>query len=192
MQKNWIGRSIGAEVDFALDGVNARLRVFTTRPDTLFGATYMVLAPEHALVDIVTTGAQHTAVDAYRKASLHKSDLARQEEKTKTGVFTGGHAINPVSGEKLPVWIADYVLMGYGTGAIMAVPGHDPRDWDFARTFGLPVREVVAGGDVTQEAYVDLERGRAVNSTAPDRSFSIDGLAADAAIAKITAWLERT
>jgi leucyl-tRNA synthetase len=189
MQKNWIGRSIGAEVDFALDGVNARLRVFTTRPDTLFGATYMVLAPEHALVDIVTTGAQHAAVDAYRKASLHKSDLARQEEKTKTGVFTGGHAINPVSGEKLPVWIADYVLMGYGTGAIMAVPGHDQRDWEFARTYGLPIREVVAGGDVTQVAHVDSEAGVMVNSAAADGTLSLNGLDPQEAKTRITTWL---
>jgi leucyl-tRNA synthetase len=189
MQKNWIGRSIGAEVDFALDGVNARLRVFTTRPDTLFGATYMVLAPEHALVDIVTTGAQHTAVDAYRKASLHKSDLARQEEKTKTGVFTGGHAINPVSGEKLPVWIADYVLMGYGTGAIMAVPGHDQRDWEFARTYGLPIREVVAGGDLTQAAHVDSEAGVMVNSAAAEGTLSLNGLDPQEAKTCITTWL---
>jgi leucyl-tRNA synthetase len=189
MQKNWIGRSIGAEVDFALDGVNARLRVFTTRPDTLFGATYMVLAPEHPLVDIVTTSAQHAAVDAYRKAALHKSDLARQEEKTKTGVFTGGHAINPVSGEKLPVWIADYVLMGYGTGAIMAVPGHDQRDWEFARTYRLPIREVVAGGDVTQAAHVDSEAGIMVNSATADGTLSLNGLDPLEAKTRITKWL---
>jgi leucyl-tRNA synthetase len=192
MQKNWIGRSIGAEVDFALDGVHGALRVFTTRPDTLFGATYMVLAPEHPLVDALTSPARRTAVQAYREAAARKSDLQRQElAKEKSGIFTGGHAINPVNGEKLPVWIADYVLMGYGTGAIMAVPGHDGRDWEFARAFDLPIREVVAGGDVTKEPYVDLERGRAVNSTTPDGSFSIDGLRADEAIAKITAWLER-
>ncbi len=189
MQKNWIGRSFGAEVDFALDGVNARLRVFTTRPETLFGATYMVLAPEHPLVDIVTTGAQHTAVDAYRKASLRKSDLARQEEKAKTGVFTGGHAINPANEEKLPVWIADYVLMGYGTGAIMAVPGHDQRDWEFARTYGLPIREVVAGGDVTQAAHVDSESGLMVHSATADGRFSLNGLVPQEAKARITAWL---
>ena len=189
MQKNWIGRSIGAEVDFALDGMNARLRVFTTRPDTLFGASYMVLAPEHPLVDIVTTSAQHAAVDAYRRASLRKSDLARQEEKTKTGVFTGGYAINPVSGEKLPVWIADYVLMGYGTGAIMAVPGHDQRDWEFARTYGLPIREVVAGGDVTQAAHVDSEAGVMVNSAAADGALSLNGLDPQEAKTRITAWL---
>jgi leucyl-tRNA synthetase len=191
MQKNWIGRSIGAEVDFALDGVPGSLRIFTTRPDTLFGATYMVLAPEHPLVDVLTVAGQRAAVAAYREAAARKSDLQRQElGKEKSGVFTGGHAINPVNGERLPVWIADYVLMGYGTGAIMAVPGHDPRDWEFARAFGLPIREVVSGGDVEREAYVDLERGVAVNSTTPDGAFSIDGLKAEAAIATITAWLE--
>jgi leucyl-tRNA synthetase len=189
MQKNWIGRSIGADVDFALDGVKGRIRVFTTRPDTLFGATYMVLAPEHPLVDAVTAAAQKAAVGAYRDAATRKSDLARQEEKTKSGVFTGGHAVNPANGEKLPIWIADYVLMGYGTGAIMAVPGHDERDWEFARTYGLPIREVVSGGDVQHAAYSDNESGRIVNSAAPDGTFSIDGLDPPAAREKITAWL---
>jgi len=192
MQRNWIGRSVGAEVDFPLDGVNGSLRIFTTRPDTLFGATYMVLAPEHPLVEVLTSPAQRAAVAAYREAAARKSDLQRQElSKEKTGVPTGGHAVNPVNGERLPVWIADYVLMTYGTGAIMAVPGHDQRDWEFARAFGLPIREVVAGGDIEQEAYVDLERGIAVHSTTPDGGFSIDGLTAEPAIAKITDWLER-
>jgi len=190
MQRNWIGRSIGAEVDFRLDGVNGTLRIFTTRPDTLFGATYMVLAPEHPLVDAVTTPDRRAEVDAYREATKRKSDLERQEEKEKSGVFTGGFAVNPVNGEKLPVWIADYVLMGYGTGAIMAVPGHDERDWEFAKKFRLAIREVVRGGDVEMEAYVDLEHGVAVNSTTPDGGFSIDGLKAAEAIAKITTWLE--
>ena len=190
MQKNWIGRSIGAEVEFALDGVKGTLRIFTTRPDTLFGATYMVLAPEHPLVDAVTTADRAGEVRAYRDATVRKSDLSRQEEKVKTGVFTGGHAINPVNGEKLPIWIADYVLMSYGTGAIMAVPGHDERDWEFARAFGLPIREVVAGGNVEEAPYIDLARGRAIRSTTPDGSFSIDGLPAIEAIDKITAWLE--
>src|SRR5205085_9867351 len=121
---------------------------------------------------------------AYREAAARKSDLERAElSKEKTGVFTGGVVENPVNGEKLPVWVADYVLMGYGTGAIMAVPGHDARDWEFARAFHLPIREVVAGGDVTQGAYVDLEHGVAVNSTTPDGGFSIDGLPAEQAIA---------
>ena len=190
MQRNWIGRSVGADVDFALDGHPGHVRIFTTRPDTLFGATYMVLAPEHPLVDVVTTPAQRAAVTAYGEAATRKSDLQRAElTKEKSGVFTGGHAINPVNGEKLPVWIADYVLMSYGTGAIMAVPGHDQRDWEFARAFHLPIREVVTGGNVDEAAYVDLERGVSVNSTAPDRSFSIDGLEAARAIPKITEWL---
>jgi leucyl-tRNA synthetase len=190
MQKNWIGRSIGAEVEFALDGVKGALRIFTTRPDTLFGATYMVLAPEHPLVDAITTADHRAEVTAYREATARKSDLSRQEEKEKTGVFTGGLAINPVNGERLPIWIADYVLMSYGTGAIMAVPGHDERDWEFARKFGLPIREVVAGGNIEEAPYVDLEHGRAIHCTTPDGSFSIDGLSAPAAIEKITAWLE--
>jgi leucyl-tRNA synthetase len=190
MQKNWIGRSIGAEVEFPLAGLNGRLRIFTTRPDTLFGATYMVLAPEHPLVDAVTTPERASEVRAYREATAHKSDLARQEEKHKTGVFTGGHVVNPVNGEKLPIWIADYVLMSYGTGAIMAVPGHDERDWEFAREYGLPIREVVSGGDVTQAAFTGNDAGRVVNSTTPDGSFSIDGLPPADAIPKITSWLE--
>ena len=192
MQRNWIGRSLGADVEFPLEGVNANLRIFTTRPDTLFGATYMVLAPEHALVDAVTSPAQRDAVDAYREQTKRKSDLQRQEQKEKTGVFTGGHAVNPVNGEKLPIWIADYVLMGYGTGAIMAVPGHDERDWEFARTFGLPIREVVKGGNVEEAAFVDLEGGVSVNSATADGSFSINGLPGREAIDKITGWLEAT
>jgi leucyl-tRNA synthetase len=152
-----------------------------------------VLAPEHPLVPAVTTADRRAEVEAYREATARKSDLQRAElSKEKTGVFTGGHAINPVNGEKLPIWIADYVLMGYGTGAIMAVPGHDERDWEFARAFGLPIREVVAGGNVEEGAYVDLEHGRAVNSTTPDGSFGIDGLAAQPAIDRIVAWLEAT
>jgi leucyl-tRNA synthetase len=191
MQKNWIGRSIGAEVDFALAGARGSLRIFTTRPDTLFGATYMVLAPEHPLVDVVTTTEHKVEVAAYRAAAARKSDLQRQElDKDKTGVFTGGHAVNPVNGERLPVWIADYVLMSYGTGAIMAVPGHDERDWAFARTYKLPVREVIGGGDVSAAAFVETGRGTVVNSTTPDGSFSIDGLTPADAIPKITAWLE--
>jgi len=130
-------------------------------------------------------------VIAYREAAARKSDLQRQElEKEKTGVFTGGYAINPVNNERLPIWIADYVLMGYGTGAIMAVPAHDARDWAFAKTYSLPIREVIAGGDVDKEAFVETGKGKVVNSTAPDGSFSIDGLTPADAIPKITAWLE--
>ena len=164
MQRNWIGRSIGAEVEFALDGVSGALRIFTTRPDTLFGATYMVLAPEHPLVDARDarpSSARRSRPTARPRA--RKSDLAAPgATKEKTGVFTGGHAINPVNGEQLPIWIADYVLMGYGTGAIMAVPAHDERDWEFARTFGLPIREVVTGGDVDAGARTSIyEHGAA-------------------------------
>src|SRR5262245_21809818 len=144
MQKNWIGRSIGAEVDFPLAGVNGSLRIFTTRPDTLFGATYMVLSPEHPLVEALTTTAQRPQVDLYRARAARKSDLERTElAKQKTGVFTGAFAINPVNHERIPVWIADYVLASYGTGAIMAVPAHDERDWEFARQYSLPIRHVV-------------------------------------------------
>ncbi len=191
MQKNWIGRSVGAEVEFPLAGVHGNIRIFTTRPDTLFGATYMVLAPEHPLVKVVTTPDRRIEVDAYCEAAAHKSDLQRQDlEKEKTGVFTGGYAVNPVNGERLPIWIADYVLMSYGTGAIMAVPAHDQRDWEFAHAYKLPIREVISGGDIEREAFVSLDQGTIVNSTTPDGSFSIDGLTPADAIPKITAWLE--
>ena len=174
MQKNWIGRSIGAEVDFALADTRGTIRVFTTRPDTLFGATYMVLAPEHPLVDVVTGAAQKAAVTAYREAAARKSDLQRQElDKEKTGVFTGGYAINPVNGERLPVWLADYVLMSYGTGAIMAVPAHDERDFEFAKVFGLPIIPVVTpsrewlektGSTLNELTMAFTEEGVACNS----------------------------
>jgi leucyl-tRNA synthetase len=191
MQKNWIGRSIGAEVEFDLAGLPGTIRIFTTRPDTLFGATYMVLSPEHPLVDIVTTADRRPDVTAYREAAARKSDLQRQElEKEKTGVFTGGYVVNPVNAEPLPIWIADYVLMGYGTGAIMAVPAHDERDWVFAKTYALAIREVLAGGQVEREAFVETDRGTVVNSTTPDGSFTINGLMPGDAIQKITAWLE--
>jgi leucyl-tRNA synthetase len=143
MQTNWIGRSEGAHVIFKTES-GEPMEVFTTRPDTLFGATYMVLAPEHELVDAITTDTQREAIEAYRKQAMHKSELDRQAEvKEKTGVFTGGYAVNPVNGQKIPIWIADYVLMGYGTGAIMAVPGHDQRDFEFARKYGIEVRVVI-------------------------------------------------
>ena len=191
MQKNWIGRSIGAEVEFQLAGVHGSLRVFTTRPDTLFGATYMVLAPEHPLIPLVTSLEQREKVESYRAATARKSDLQRQElDKEKAGVFTGGYAINPVNGERLPIWIADYVLMSYGTGAIMAVPAHDQRDWEFAGHYQLPIREVISGGDIARAAFTETARGTVINSTTPDGSFSIDGLVPADAIPKITAWLE--
>src|SRR5208283_3153679 len=150
-QRDWIGRSEGAEVDFQIapapEKPNERrghLRVFTTRPDTLFGATYMVLAPEHPLVESLTVPAQRAGVDAYKGEAARKSDRERTEEnKKKTGVFTGAYAINPVNGQRIPIWIADYVLATYGTGAIMAVPAHDTRDFEFARKFNLPTHTVV-------------------------------------------------
>ncbi len=154
MQRNWIGRSEGAEVDFRVRGfAEERLEVFTTRPDTLFGATYMVLAPEHSLTLKCTTREQRQAVMDYVDAAKGKTDQERSDAKVKTGVFTGAFAENPVNDEPLPIWVADYVLAGYGTGAIMAVPGHDQRDWEFARAHGLPIREVVQGGNVQEEAY---------------------------------------
>ncbi|NCC98037.1 MAG: leucine--tRNA ligase, partial [Synergistales bacterium] len=154
MQRNWIGKSTGAEVAFSLEGGHGDLRVYTTRPDTLFGATYMVLAPEHPLVDVITTDEQREEVANYiRQASL-KSDLERTElNKDKTGAFTGAYAINPMNGERVPVWISDYILISYGTGAIMAVPAHDQRDWEFAKKFDLPIIEVLQGGDVSTEAF---------------------------------------
>lgn len=166
MQRNWIGRSTGASALFASD--DADIEVFTTRPDTLFGATYLVLAPEHELVDrlVASTWPDQvdqrwtggiatpaTAVEAYRRSITAKSDLERQENKTKTGVFLGSYATNPANGERVPIFIADYVLAGYGSGAIMAVPGHDQRDWEFAAAFGLPITEVIVGGDIGQGAY---------------------------------------
>lgn len=144
LQQDWIGKSIGAEVDFKVDGHGATIRVFTTRPDTLFGATYMVLAPEHKLVDAITTLAQQAAVKTYRKEAARKSDLERTElAKDKTGVHTGAYAVNPVNGKKIPIWISDYVLISYGTGAIMSVPAHDDRDFEFANKFNLPIVPVV-------------------------------------------------
>ncbi|EXX86207.1 leucyl-tRNA synthetase, partial [Paenibacillus darwinianus] len=185
MQRNWIGKSKGAEVTFAIEGASeASLVVFTTRPDTLFGATYCVLAPEHELVERITAEAQRSAVDVYREKAARKSDLERTDlAKDKSGVFTGAYAVNPVNGAKVPVWIADYVLAGYGTGAIMAVPGHDQRDWEFAKQFDLPIVEVVKGGDLSKEAYAG--DGPHVNSG------PIDGLNNEEAIVRMIEWLER-
>ncbi|WP_020060261.1 leucine--tRNA ligase [Bacillus sp. 123MFChir2] len=185
MQRNWIGRSEGAEVHFKIDGTDEKFTVFTTRPDTLFGATYCVLAPEHALVAEITTEKQKEAVEAYIDSVKAKSDLERTElAKEKTGVFTGAYAINPVNGEKLPIWIADYVLASYGTGAVMAVPAHDERDYEFAKTFDLPMKEVVEGGDITKEAHTG--DGAHINSA------FLDGLNKEAAIVKMIEWLEVT
>ncbi len=193
MQRNWIGKSVGAEVDFSVDGTGDKIRVFTTRPDTLFGATYMVLAPEHPLVSKITAPAQKSAVEAYAQTASRKSDLDRTDlAKDKSGVFTGAYAVNPVNGKKIPVWIADYVLISYGTGAIMAVPAHDERDHEFAKKFSLPITEVIqnsdAAGDVQLEAFTGI--GLCCNSKTLDGSFSLDGLKSDEAKEKITAWLE--
>lgn len=184
MQRNWIGRSEGATVRFRIEGMDESLEVFTTRADTLFGATYMVVSPEHPLVGELTTVAQRPAVERYLDETSHKSDLERTDlAKEKTGVFSGSYAINPVNDERIPIWIADYVLISYGTGAIMAVPAHDTRDWEFAKKFNLPIIEVLKSEiDVQEEAWV--EDGLHVNSG------FIDGLDKHDAIEKMIAFLE--
>ena len=184
MQQNWIGRSEGASVVFQIDGMDDSLEVYTTRPDTLFGATYMVVAPEHPLVGKLTSGEQKSAVEKYLEATAKKSDLERTDlAKDKTGVFSGSYAINPVNGKKIPIWIADYVLISYGTGAIMAVPAHDTRDWEFAKKFNLPIIEVLKSAvDVQEEAWT--EDGIHVNSD------FLDGLNKEDAINTMIAWLE--
>jgi leucyl-tRNA synthetase len=192
LQQDWIGKSIGAEVDFAVDGFDEVLRVFTTRPDTLFGATYMVLAPEHPLIDQITTAEHKRAVAKYREEAARKSDLDRTDlAKEKTGVFTGAFAINPVNSEKIPIWISDYVLISYGTGAIMSVPAHDERDFEFAKKFDLPIIAVVESPDAQlaqevakgQACYIG--DGRAINSG------SFTGLTTAQFKEKITQWLEQ-
>jgi len=184
LQRNWIGRSEGAEIDFKIDKGGQKIRVFTTRPDTLYGATYMVLAPEHSLVEQIVTEEQWPAVREYRERTGRKSDLERTElSKEKTGIFTGAFAVNPANEERIPIWIADYVLLGYGTGAIQAVPAHDERDLEFARKFDLPVRQVVQpSGDDDPIGFVGY--GIAINSPI------IDGLQSRQAIRNITEWLE--
>ncbi|MDE7298903.1 MAG: leucine--tRNA ligase, partial [Lachnospiraceae bacterium] len=185
-QKNWIGRSVGAEVDFKLSGKDDTLRIFTTRPDTLFGATYMVISPEHPFIEKYRGEiANYDEVAAYREQAARKSDFERTElAKEKTGVVMGGiSAVNPVNGKEIPIWISDYVLMTYGTGAIMAVPAHDERDWDFAKKFGLPIVEVVAGGNVEEAAFTDVATGKLVNSG------FLDGLEVKEAKEKIIGWL---
>lgn len=184
-QRNWIGRSEGAEVDFTLT-TGDKLTVYTTRPDTLFGATYMVMSPEHPLIDThKQLISNYDEIVAYREAAAHKSDFERTElNKEKTGVAIEGiEAVNPVNGKKIPVWVSDYVLMGYGTGAIMAVPAHDERDWEFAKKFALPIIEVVAGGNVEEAAYTDIADGILVNSD------FLDGMKVADAKKTITQWL---
>jgi leucyl-tRNA synthetase len=189
-QRNWIGRSEGARVSFPVRAVGAgeAITVFTTRPDTIFGATYMVLAPEHPMVDALTTPEQRDAIQAYRERAAKQDLVSRKTSKDKTGVFTGAYATNPATGADVPVWIADYVLMEYGTGAIMAVPGHDERDFEFAQVFGLPIVRVVAGPDDTADtpldtAFTEDAAGRLVNSA------QFDGLPVAEAKRAVTAWL---
>jgi leucyl-tRNA synthetase len=192
MQRNWIGRSEGANVTFKIDGHSDELEVYTTRPDTLFGATYMVLSPEHPLVEKITTAGQKQAVTAYIEAAARKSDLERTDlAKEKTGVFCGAYAINPVNDQKIPIWIADYVLISYGTGAIMAVPAHDERDWDFAKAFNLPIILVVSAEK--PEAGKNFS-GEPAECTAADgysvNSGPFTGLPTTEAKKRITGWLE--
>ena len=182
MQRNWIGRSVGAQVTFQVKDSDKSFDVFTTRPDTLFGCTYTVLAPESDLVQEITTPEQKAAVDAYIKSIESKSDLERTDlNKDKTGVFTGAYAINPVNGEAVPIWISDYVLASYGTGAVMAVPAHDERDYAFASKFHLPIKEVVQGGQIEKEAYAG--DGAHVNSD------FLDGLHNEEAKKRMVDWL---
>ncbi|MBI5494187.1 MAG: leucine--tRNA ligase [Deltaproteobacteria bacterium] len=184
-QRDWIGRSEGARIHFRVDGTSEDLEVFTTRPDTLWGATFLVVAPEHPAVARITTAAQKTAVEAYAKAASGKSEKDRQASKQKTGVDTGARALNPATGKPIPIWIADYVIYGYGTGAIMAVPGHDERDWEFAKEFHLPIVDVITGGDVTQAAHAG--EGAMVNSGPFNGTATADGFAK----AKVIDWLEQ-
>ena len=184
MQRNWIGRSEGARVSFAVDGLNERIEVFTTRPDTLFGATYMVLAPEHKLVEKLMTQECRRQCLEYVDGTKKKSDLERTDlNKDKSGVFTGSYAINPVNGKKIPIWIADYVLISYGTGAIMAVPAHDTRDYEFAKKFQLEIIQVLEGGDISLEAHIG--DGNHINSD------FLNGLGKDDGIEQMIKWLEQ-
>ena len=183
LQRNWIGKSVGASVKFEVEGGHGELEVFTTRPDTLFGATYMVIAPEHDLVNKIVTDEQKDQVNEYLKKTEMKSDLERTDlNKDKSGVFTGAYATNPVNGAKIPIWVADYVLISYGTGAIMAVPAHDERDWEFAKKYDLPIVEVLKGGNVSEEAFTG--DGEHVNSD------FLDGLGKTEGIEKMISWLE--
>ena len=193
LQRNWIGRSEGAEVIFKLPSIEKEITVFTTRPDTLFGATYMVLSPEHSLVKELTSPDKLKEVTNYIEKASRKSELDRTElAKEKSGVYLGADAINPANEQEIPIWISDYVLMSYGTGAIMAVPGHDQRDWEFAKSFELPIIEVVSGGKINEEAFVDNVDGILVNSSTQDNSFSLNNLKVPDAIKMISDWLEET
>ena len=185
MQKNWIGRSVGAEVEFAVEGCDDVITVFTTRPDTLFGATYVALAPEHPLVSQLVNADTRAKVEAYVQAAQQKSDVERQENKDKTGVFTGSYVINPVNGQKVPIWVADYILGGYGTGAIMAVPAHDERDFAFAEKFDLPIVQVVDKPEDSADIGCYTGEGELINSG------QFDGTRSEDAREQIVAWLEQ-
>ena len=185
MQKNWIGRSVGAEVEFAVSGQDSNIMVFTTRPDTLFGATYVALAPEHPLVSRLVNSDTREKVEAYIQASQQKSDVERQENKEKTGVFTGSYVINPVNGQKLPIWVADYVLGGYGTGAVMAVPAHDERDFAFAEKFDLPIIQVIDKPEHSADVGCYSGEGELINSG------QFNGTRSEDAREQIVAWLEQ-
>lgn len=185
MQKNWIGRSVGAEVEFAVSGQGSKITVFTTRPDTLFGATYVALAPEHPLISQLVNSDTREKVEAYIQASQQKSDVERQENKEKTGVFTGSYVINPVNGQKLPIWVADYVLGGYGTGAVMAVPAHDERDFAFAEKFDLPIIQVIDKPEHSADAGCYSGEGELINSG------QFNGTRSEDAREQIVAWLEQ-
>ena len=192
LQTDWIGKSIGAEVDFKVDGFDGTIRVFTTRPDTLFGATYMVLAPEHPLVDEITTAGQKKAVEEYKKQAQRKSDLDRTDlAKEKTGVFTGAFAVNPVNDAKIPIWISDYVLISYGTGAIMSVPAHDERDFEFVKKFDLPIIAVVEPDDKTLAEQVRKGAACFIGDGVAINSGQFNGLSTQQFKEKITAWLEK-
>jgi leucyl-tRNA synthetase len=200
MQRNWIGKSSGAEVDFEIEGLSGKLRVYTTRPDTLFGATYMVIAPEHDMVRAITTHMYSSQVAEYIQAASLKSDLDRTDlAKEKTGVFTGRYAVNPVNGNRIPIWVADYVLIGYGTGAIMAVPAHDTRDFEFAEKFGLPIRCIMDPAGTDEQLRAKILAGKAcwtedgiyINSASAKNGISINGLSKEKGIATIIAWLEK-
>ena len=191
LQKNWIGRSEGVELGFKIDGSNDLINVYTTRPDTLFGASYMVLAPEHTLIHSLVSNKQREEVESYIEKTKKKSDFDRTEiNKDKTGVFTGSYAINPFTREKIEIWIADYVLISYGTGAIMAVPGHDERDWDFASKYNLPIVEVVEGGDVSKAAFTARGNSKIINSS-NEKTLSLDGLSVDKAIKEAILYIEK-
>jgi leucyl-tRNA synthetase len=192
MQRNWIGRSEGAEIRFftEIEGTRAEIPVFTTRPDTIYGVTFFVLAPEHPWVEKITTPEQKVAVDEYVNEARHMTEIERMStEKEKTGVFTGAYVTNPVSGEQVPVWIADYVLMGYGAGAIMGVPAHDQRDFEFARKFGIPIREVISSEDEVPSDPATWTEAHEAHGTMIN-SGPFDGTPADEAIAKVTRFLE--